>query len=238
MSEKIKLKFLFCILLCWAILGCTFTARDNSPVASSSRAIEVILAECAVCHSTKEAQRGPILHGMDAWYLLAQIEKFHGGARGQDSANRSEYLMGVAVKKIRSEHEMKALAEWFANQKPMPAIRTVRGDLETGKHLYAARCASCHGDHAEGKRETASPSLTELEGWYFIDQMRKFRNGMRGKRPSDVGGQAMAAAVADFSPQQLKDVVAYVVDAFGLPEAPSLRKKLKGGALESNASEK
>ena len=234
--------FIFFVSCC-AFSGCspatTEPEPERSPASedgSDSVAVLPLVAECALCHSVKEAQRGPILHGMDEWYLADQIQKFRSGIRGKDPANRSEYLMGVAVKKVLDEEQGRALAKWFAAQQPMPALRTVRGDVEKGALLYATRCASCHGEKGEGKREILSPSLSRLEGWYFIDQMRKFRNGMRGKNPSDVGGQAMAAAVADFTPQQIKDVVAYAVEAFGLPEAPSTRRPLPPRPLDRNGS--
>ena len=31
-----------------------------------------------------EAQRGPILDGMEYWYLSEQLQKFHAGIRGQN----------------------------------------------------------------------------------------------------------------------------------------------------------
>ena len=55
-------------------------------------------------------------------------------------------------------------------------------------------CASCHGENGEGNRLLNAPSLQRLEGWYFLEQMRKFRSGERGYHPQDIGGQAMAAA--------------------------------------------
>ena len=210
----------------WATLSGCQTDSWESPTSDSSRRPEAIVAECTLCHSTQEAQRGPILHGMDNWYLLDQIQKFHSGVRGRDSDNRSEYLMGTAVKKIRNDYEMALAANWFSKQEPLPAIRTVKGDLEAGAELYATRCASCHGEEAEGKRETLSPSLTRLEGWYFIDQMKKFRSGARGSNLADLGGKSMSAAVNGMSNQQFKDVVAYVVETFGPPEAPSWRDKI------------
>jgi cytochrome c553 len=210
----------------WATLSGCQTDSWESPTSDSSRRPEAIVAECTLCHSTQEVQRGPILHGMDNWYLLDQIQKFHSGVRGRDSDNRSEYLMGSAVKKIRNDYEMALAANWFSKQEPLPAIRTVKGDLEAGAELYATRCASCHGEEAEGKRETLSPSLTCLEGWYFLDQMKKFRSGDRGNNLADLGGKSMSAAVNGMSNQQFKDVVAYVVETFGPPEAPSWRDKI------------
>ena len=227
---------LFGLLLCCLLVGCLPSVRQIPAAGTVSRSPEAIVTECTLCHSTREAQRGPILHGMDEWYLLTQIQKFHAGARGQDTKNRSEYLMGVAVKNIRSKREMALAAKWFAEQEPVSAIRTITGDQQVGESLYLSRCAVCHGEQAEGKLETASPSLTELEGWYFIDQMRKFRNGQRGRHDLDPAGQVMAAAVSNLTPTQIKDVVTYVVNAFGPPPAPAIRQQFLRKANESNAS--
>ena len=51
----------------------------------------------------EEAQRGPILDGMEYGYLYDQLQKFRSGIRGQNPANRSEYLMGVGVKKLNND---------------------------------------------------------------------------------------------------------------------------------------
>ncbi|MFP6901668.1 MAG: c-type cytochrome [Opitutales bacterium] len=236
MSCIVKQVFFVGLMLCWLLGGCLPSARQTPAAGTVSRSSEVIVAECALCHSTKEAQRGPILHGMDEWYLLTQIQKFHVGTRGRNPDNRSEYLMGVVVKQIRDKREMALAAKWFAGQEAMPAIRTILGDLRAGASVYLSRCAVCHGEKAEGKLETASPSLSKLEGWYFIDQMRKFRNGQRGQHGLDPGGQVMAVAISNLTPTQIKDVVAYVVDAFGPPDAPTLRQKFLRRVSESNSS--
>ena len=78
---------------------------------------------------------------------------------------------------MKTDVESVYLADWFSKQKPMPAIRTIRGDLEKGRNLYEQRCASCHAENGEGKSDFNFPSLTRLEGWYFYQQMRKFREG-------------------------------------------------------------
>jgi len=222
------LKSFFAVSSVCFFLGCLGDRGENSGLvdAGRGRSPEAIVAECALCHGTKEAQRAPILDGMEYWYLLDQIQKFHSGVRGQSPENRSEYLMGSAAKKLRSDFEMAFAASWFAKQERKPAIRTVRGDIESGAKLYEERCASCHGSNAEGNATLMSPSLASLEGWYFLDQMRKFRSRSRGNSPADAGGQIMAAASAGLTNRQLRDVVAYVVEEFGPPEAPSLRDEL------------
>ena len=187
---------------------------------------EALVAECLLCHSNKEAQRGPILHGMETWYLMNQLEKFRSGVRGKLASNRSEYLMGVGARKIQDDYELAYVANWFSEQEPLPAIRTIEGDLEDGKIFYDQRCASCHGENGEGNRLVEAPSLQRLEGWYFLEQMRKFRSGQRGYHIKDITGQSMAAASKEISDRNLRNVVAYSIDAFGPEEEISARERL------------
>ncbi|MEK9773342.1 MAG: c-type cytochrome [Opitutae bacterium] len=185
-----------------------------------------LVRECRVCHGVEEAQRGPILDGMEYWYLYEQLQKFRSGIRGQNPENRSEHLMGIGVQKLNNDLESAYLADWFARQDPQPAVRTVRGDKERGKQFYEARCASCHGEKAEGNRLVAGPALNRLEGWYFLEQMRKFRSGQRGYHSQDETGQIMATASKGIADSTLKDVVAYIVDAYGPEDAPSMRDRM------------
>ena len=43
---------------------------------------------CMICHSTREMQRGPVLDGLPAWYLEAQLKKFQTGQRGKNPKTR------------------------------------------------------------------------------------------------------------------------------------------------------
>ena len=163
---------------------------------------------------------------METWYLMDQLEKFRSGVRGKLVSNRSEYLMGVGAKKIHDDYELAYVANWFSEQDPLPAIRTIEGNLEDGKIFYDQRCASCHGENGEGNRFVEAPSLQRLEGWYFLEQMRKFRSGQRGYHIKDITGQSMAAASKEISDRNLRNVVAYSIDAFGPEEEVSTRDRL------------
>jgi len=200
--------------------------EDAIPVLTQMRA-DALVRECRVCHGVNEAQRGPILDGMEYWYLLDQLEKFHSGVRGQNPANKSEYLMGVGIRKVKNSVEMAYLADWFSKQEPKPSVRTVEGDVSRGKEFYGQRCASCHGVEAEGNRLAQAPSLIRLEGWYFLEQMRKFRGRHRGHHPSDLGGKVMAQASQNLTDTTLRDIVAYVVEEFGPEEISSERDQLQ-----------
>ena len=74
------------------VISCTKQEINNEPIASlpSKERADALVAECMVCHSNQEAQRGPVIHGMETWYLLDQLEKFRSGVRGKFASNRSE----------------------------------------------------------------------------------------------------------------------------------------------------
>lgn len=175
-----------------------------------------------VCHSTREMQRGPVLDGLPEWYLTEQLRNFKSGHRGKNPANRAEALMGSAMAKVETEAQLAALARHFAERKPQPYIRVVRGNIAIGKAYYATRCASCHGVKGEGKPEIKSPPVNVQEDWFLLDQLRKYANGQRSVHPSDAGGLVMKAALAGLSPGDFQNMAAYI--ARDLTVTPPLQK--------------
>ena len=205
--------------------GCA-PSGTPSPTGLAARTVPTVdkatVDACMVCHSTREMQRGPVLDGLPAWYLEAQLKKFQTGQRGKNPKNKAGQLMGVAMTKIKTDAELTALAVHFGNLKPKPSLRVIRGDIATGRALYATSCASCHGDKGKGKRELNSPPVNVQEDWFLMDQLRKYASGQRGVHPGDVGGVLMKAAAASLSPTDLRNVVAYI--AKNLTVTPPLQK--------------
>jgi len=199
-------------------------SEAESPLAAPAlgQVDTVTIDACMVCHSTREMQRGPVLDGLPEWYLADQLKKFESGYRGKNPANRAEALMGTAMAKVTSQAQLEALARHFAARKPKPFIRVVRGDIPAGRAHYATRCASCHGARGEGKSEIKSPPVNVQEDWLLLDQLRKYANGQRTVHPSDAGGVMMKAAASALSPDDLRNVVAYI--AKDLTVTPPLQK--------------
>ena len=101
---NLSIRLLLRSLPLWAVVaGCNQTVEVEEPKKPVDPLVRVqaLAKECMVCHGTKEAQRGPILNGMEAWYLTDQLEKFRSGIRGARASNRAEFLMGVGVKKMK-----------------------------------------------------------------------------------------------------------------------------------------
>jgi cytochrome c553 len=60
-----------------------------------------------------------------------------------------------------------------------------------GAFTYSNYCAQCHGDSAAGKEPIGAPSIAGLPQYYVIEQLHKFRSGVRGAHFDDAEGLRM-----------------------------------------------
>lgn len=63
-------------------------------------------------------------------------------------------------------------------------------DLARGEQLYAL-CAQCHGTAGAGNEGALAPAIANLPRWYVQTQLGKFKGGIRGLHPDDMGGLRM-----------------------------------------------
>lgn len=52
-------------------------------------------------------------------------------------------------------------------------------------------CAACHGDSGQGRFDIQAPGIAGLPKWYIVSQIKKFKNGGRGKHHLDYAGLRM-----------------------------------------------
>ena len=101
---------------------------------------------------------------------------------------------------------------------------------QRGGELYAS-CAACHGAQGEGNRGLNAPRLTHLAPVYIVDQLQKFKAGVRGG--SEAGDSArqmagMAATLAD--DQAMYDIASYIATLKGGASAVSVEADAEVGA--------
>lgn len=81
--------------------------------------------------------------------------------------------------------DMQAIADVAAYISGLePRTRIGHGDgnrLPLGRALYAARCASCHGESGEGDAEALIPAIA---GQHYAYLLRQFRDALEGRRPA------------------------------------------------------
>ena len=198
------------LLIATGLIGC----NPGTPATSQERG-EVLYAACVSCHMDNGggmAQIGaPAIAGMSQWYIEAQLRKFKAGIRGYHHDDTEGLRMRPMALFLRHEADIVAVAKYVAN---MPAIDTTDtlegGDPSTGK-MYYATCATCHGENGMGNIEQNAPALVGLNDWYMLNQLNKFKHGVRGANPKDTTGAMMAPMAMTLADETaMKSVIAYI----------------------------
>jgi cytochrome c553 len=83
-----------------------------------------------------------------------------------------------------------ATALWIALGALVPLGAAQAGDNARGQALFAL-CAQCHGAAGGGNPATLAPAIAGLDQSYVELQLEKFRSGIRGMDPKDMGGLRM-----------------------------------------------
>lgn len=170
---------------------------------------------CSSCHGDQgqgdEKRLAPLIGGLPAWYLAGQLRKFLAGERGYHPDDTSGLQMRPMAQAVHRESDLEAVAAYVASLRPDPprAART-SGDPNRGQTFYAT-CVACHGVDGKGNEALKAPQLVGQADWYLVEQLKKFRSGMRGTAAGDATGAQMRAMVNTLPDDAaVEDVVAYI----------------------------
>jgi cytochrome c553 len=177
---------------------------------------------CAQCHGPEgggdPVALAPAIAAMPEWFVKAQLEKFHSGARGTHPDDLAGMRMRPMSLSLRDETEIAAVAAYVASLPGVPQEATLTGgDAVRGKTLYAP-CAACHGPDGAGIEPLNGAPLRASSDWYLLRQMHNFRTGIRGTNPKDTSGALMRPMSMTLPDEQaILDVIAYIttLDASG-----------------------
>ncbi len=176
---------------------------------------ETLFKLCSTCHGDNgegnQLFDAPALAGMGQWYIQAQLEKFRTGVRGAHPDDVEGLRMRPMSRTLRTDEDVVEVAAYVASLAPVASPRSLEGDPEKGKILYTT-CAACHGANGEGNQQLFGPALNRSSDWYLLDQLKKYRSGVRGGNPRDTTGimmRPMALVLPD--DQAMQDVVAYMM---------------------------
>ena len=169
---------------------------------------------CGSCHgSNLHGNRWlgvPSIAGLDDWYIADQLRHFQTGVRGTHSSDANGRMMSLAAKILIKSDEIESVSKKIAALPPKPQKDNIGGDPEKGKNHYAL-CMACHGLGGEGNKQLHAPSHVPLEDWYALEQLKKFKSGVRGAHPDDIWAKSMIPILAALPDDEaLRDVVAYM----------------------------
>jgi cytochrome c oxidase subunit 2 len=171
-------------------------------------------AICAACHGQQGegnlALHAPRLSGQDPRYLRRQIQKYKTRVRGAQEADIYGMQMQPMAATLTTDAIIDNVIAYLATMPDIPAPTTISGgDLDHGAELYTV-CANCHGADGQGIRMNA-PRLAGMSDWYLLDELKNFKDGVRGTHPADLHGKQMGFMARMLQDEQsMKDVVEYI----------------------------
>lgn len=115
----------------------------------------------------------------------------------------------------------------------LPAEIATRG-VSTGKAVYAAHCAGCHGPAGQGDASAGVPAFTDQDWLYGLGKVSDIEQTIaHGVRAANGRSRALAImpayatprpspteAIPSLSPGDIADVTAYVLSSGGKPADP------------------
>jgi len=189
----------------------------SAPIVSAQETFTIPPDEfiyCTVCHGINlmgnKSLEAPRLSQMSAWYVEQQLYSFKNGWRG----THVDDLVGMEMRPMASilSNEQISKAAKFVNKtrSPLPIVN-IEGDVETGKKLFQT-CIVCHAENAQGNELLRAPTLTGLNDWYLIAQLKNYKKGIRGNNSENIYGLQMQTVTHVLEDDQtINDVVKYIL---------------------------
>ena len=153
----------------------------------------------------------PALHQQEAWYIMAQLEKFRAGLRGAAAADTAGALMRPMALSLPDEQALRDVTAFIKTLRAPPPKAGIKGNASAGAAQFAMVCSTCHGKDARGNPDLKTPALIGQNDWYMVAQLKKFKSGLRGGDVKDITGMQMRGmAMTLATDQAIADVVAHI----------------------------
>jgi len=204
------------ILLALALPGFA-QEKPPQPAPAPQVAIEIVhfwSNECATCHGQQgegiEEARAPAIAGLPDYYVLEQVTKYRQNLR--QPGNESGFVAEMHREAVELDDPLfKQLAMHIASLPVKRPKRTVAGDPEAGSQPYQELCAGCHGNAAQGDLAKRIPPLHAFQDWYIVEQIRRFRVGLRKPDPAQGESLQMHAMAMRFpSLDEAREIALYI----------------------------
>lgn len=186
------------------------------PAGAEATAQGVVLYEsCVSCHGPtgegKQELAAPAIAALPKWYIVDQLKKFRTGVRGAHPDDAEGLRMRPMSRQMANDREIDHVASYVASLPPPKSAGVVHGgDAGAGKVAYGV-CSACHGPDGKGNEALKAPPLAGQSSWYLMNQLHKFKSGVRGAAQGDVGGAQMRPMAMTLSDEQaMKNVLAHI----------------------------
>jgi cytochrome c553 len=197
-----------------ASVTAAFLASCASAPQGAARGAE-LFQTCVPCHGPNGqgdlALRAPAIAGLPEWYVAAELTKFKRNIRGAHPDDNEGHRMRPMARTLYRPGDIETVAAHVAGLPPARVAPVLGGNVAAGQAHYQAICVACHGADGKGNQAMNSPPLLNQADWYMVEQLKKFKTGMRGAHPEDITGSQMRAMSSTLQDTvAMRDVVAYI----------------------------
>lgn len=191
----------------------TFASLQAQPKGDAV-AGESLYAVCTACHGAQgegnKAVNAPKLAGQERTYLERQLHNYKNGIRGTAEGDTLGQQMAGMAATLPNDKAVRDVVAYIMTLPDNPTQATVTGNADKGERLYTT-CQFCHGPQGQGYWTMNAPRISGMSDWYMAEQIRKFRDGVRGTHPRDLYGKQMGMMADLFHKDQaVDDVIAYL----------------------------
>lgn len=197
----------------WLATQPSFASLQSQPKGDPV-AGQALYAVCSACHGAQgegnQAVNAPKLAGQEWTYLERQLHNYKNGIRGSAEGDTLGQQMAGMSATLPDDKAVRDVVAYIQTLPDNPPPATITGNAANGKRVYST-CQFCHGAQGEGYWTMNAPRISGMSDWYMADQLRKFRDGVRGSHRADLyGGQMAMMANLFHDDQALDDLVAYL----------------------------
>jgi cytochrome c oxidase subunit 2 len=205
----------------WLDAQPTFADMQNI-AAGNTQAGKNAFAACVACHGQNGegnlAMNAPKLAGLDDWYLRKQLSNYKAMKRGTAPGDVLGAQMRGMAGTLADDVAINNVVAYIGTLDDVQTEATISGDIAHGEELYET-CVNCHGSEGQGIWAMNAPRIAGMSDWYTANQLRNFRDGLRGVHPEDFYGQQMAQISKMLNEEQeINDLIAYMNTLGGTPE--------------------
>jgi cytochrome c553 len=97
-------------------------------------------------------------------------------------------------------------------------------------HFWRNECASCHGQEGHGYEALRAPAIAGLPDYYFMQQVKRYRDGLRGSEPSEKDVYFMHRETVELDDQLFRDLAKLVAAMKPRKANPTISGNAERGA--------
>jgi cytochrome c oxidase cbb3-type subunit 3 len=188
--------------------------QANAPLMTIVRRTGRVLFDdnCAACHGI-DAKGGPGFPNLTSGSWLwggdpqAIAETIRVGINSAHPNTRTSQMLAFGRDQLLSPADISKVAAYVRTlSSPKAAQDATPGNIESGKSIFAANCAACHGDDGKGKTDVGAPDLAD-GSWIYGGDLQSIATTISGGRQGH-----MPAWEGRLSPLDRKILALYIVD--------------------------